>query len=349
MDQRAYRELISGQNRGVAASALRVLLRIPAFLYAFVVAVRNLLYSKGCLKTHRADAVVISIGNITTGGTGKTPMVIWLCKQLNQKCAILTRGYKSTQSSGDEPAILAENCPNAQVIINSDRVAGAAEATKKFNAKILVLDDGLQHRRLHRDIDIVTIDATVPFGYGKLLPAGSLREPITALKRAHAVIITRSDLISTEKLNAIEQKLLSVNDRLIIAKATHNPKTAKTIDGRQITLDELKEKKIFAFCAIGNPQAFFDTVTKLGADIVGSKTYNDHYHYSNNEINDICTQAEQLNADLILTTQKDSNKITASGNKAIAYLEIELDIVAGAEKIRDLIETTLADRIPKNI
>ncbi|MFC1676468.1 tetraacyldisaccharide 4'-kinase [Planctomycetota bacterium] len=347
MDQRAYREIISGQSRTVTALLLRFLLRIPAIFYTAVIAIRNLLYSTGCLKTHHADAIVISVGNITTGGTGKTPTVIWLCNQLTGKSAILTRGYKSTQSGKDEPAILAENCPDSKVIINSDRVAGAAEAIEKFGANVLILDDGFQHRRLHRDIDIVTIDATIPFGYGKLLPAGSLREPITSLKRAHAVIITRSDQI--EDLETIEQKLLSVNEELIIARAIHKPKVARTIDGEQITLDELKGKRVFAFCAIGNPQAFFDTLTKLGTRIVGSKIYNDHYHYSNNDIDDICTQAEQLNADLVLTTQKDCNKITASQNKAMAYLEIEMDIFSGAGQIRDLIETTLTDRIPKNI
>jgi tetraacyldisaccharide 4'-kinase len=321
LNQDAYRKLVSGESAGLGAGLLRLILGIAAPIYGFIVGLRNFLYSKGCLKIHRAEVPVISIGNITTGGTGKTPLVIRLCKQLisdsqfqlsNSQCAILTRGYKAAKDLrgesggyGDEPAVLAESCPGVQVVVNPDRIAGAAEAISRFGAKVLIMDDGFQHRRLGRDLDIVTIDATVPFGYGKLLPAGLLREPVGALKRADAVVITRCDQVDKAELTQLEGKLRQINPEMVVARSVHAPVCAKSINNREINLGELKGKKIFAFCGIGNPDAFFNTVGGLGAELAGSKAFDDHYHYTNECFADIYEQAKRLNADLILTTQKD--------------------------------------------
>ena len=210
MNQTFYHKLVSGHIKSRTAVLLRAVLAIAATIYAIIIRLRNLFYDKQVFKTHHSKAVVISIGNITLGGTGKTPLVVWLCNFLHQKnpsFAVLTRGYKTKTKKSptgndmpdtmtDEPAILSENCPQVKVIINPDRVAGAVEAIKKFGAKILIMDDGFQHRRLARDLDIVTIDATQPFGYEKIFPAGLLREPLTSLRRADAVVITRCDQIS---------------------------------------------------------------------------------------------------------------------------------------------------------
>ncbi len=367
MNQEGYHRLISGQSSGLFAALLRFLLGVAARGYEIVIRLRNFSYSKGWLKIHRANAPVISIGNITTGGTGKTPLVIWLCKKLTQnlklktknyKCAILTRGYKvtqnlklKTQNYTDEPAILIESCPEAKVIVNPDRVAGAAEAVNKFGAKTLVMDDGFQHRRLGRDLDIVTIDATRPFGYGRMLPAGLLREPLIALKRANAVVITRCDQTTEAKLTQIEEKLQQVNPNMIIARSIHAAVCVKSTNDKEISLEELKDKKIFAFCGIGNPEAFLNTIKALGPELVGSKVYNDHHHYTDDCLADICRQAAHLKADLILTTQKDWTKITrlppAKKDIPLAYLAIEIKFLAGQDKLRDLIEDALASRIPK--
>ncbi len=380
MNQECYRKLISGQKAGFGAALLRLLLGVAAAGYSIAVRLRNFLYSKGWLKAHRADATVISIGNITTGGTGKTPLVIWLCKQIisdskfqisNSQCAILTRGYKSraqehksiraqehksiraqeTEDYRDEPAILAESCPEVKVIVNPDRVAGAGEAISKFGANTLIIDDGFQHRRLVRDLDIVTIDATQPFGYGKILPAGLLREPVASLKRAGAVVITRCDQITETELSQIEKKLGTINPNMIIARSIHAPVCVRTTDNQEISLEQLKNKKIFAFCGIGNPDAFLNTIKQLGANLVGSKVYNDHHHYTNDCLADIYEQAEHLKVDLILTTQKDWTKITglalAEKDIPLAYLAIEIKFLAGEDKLRGLIEKTLAGKIPQ--
>ena len=379
MNQDDFHRLISGQKAGLGAGLLRLPLGVAAKGYSIVIRLRNFLYSKGWLKTHRASAPVISIGNITTGGTGKTPLVIWLCKQLtedlklktkNCKCAILTRGYKTRRASCvmrrakntrdtqydirdtiDEPAILIESCPEAKVIVNPDRVAGAAEAVSEFGAKTLVMDDGFQHRRLGRDLDIVTIDATRPFGYGRILPAGLLREPLASLKRANAVVITRCDQTTEAELTQIEEKLQQVNPNMVIARSIHAAVCAKSTNDKEISLEELKNKKIFAFCGIGNPAAFLNTIKALGPELAGSKVYNDHHHYTNDCLADICRQAAHLKADLILTTQKDWTKITrlppAKKDIPLAYLAIEIKFLAGQDKLTGLIKNALASKIPQ--
>ncbi|MHC4424710.1 MAG: tetraacyldisaccharide 4'-kinase [Planctomycetota bacterium] len=365
--EQSYRRLISGQSSGFGACLLRLLLAIAAIGYSLVVWLRNFLYSKGWLKSHHVDAAVLCIGNITVGGTGKTPLVVWLCNQLRQKeiqCAILTRGYKSrgqeTETVKDEPVILAKSCPEAKVIVNPDRVAGAAEAVGKYGAKVLIMDDGFQHRRLARDLDIVTIDATQPFGYGKTLPAGLLREPVTSLKRASAVVITRCDQIAEAELGQLEKKLRAIHPNMIIAKSIHAAVSVKYPEPfvipakagiRKDSVEQLKGKRIFVFCGIGNPDAFLNTIKALGSELVGSKVYDDHYHYTDHCLADVYRQAEHLGADLVLTTQKDWTKIaelaSVQENIPLAYLAVEIRFLAGEDKLRGLIEDTLAGRIPQ--
>jgi tetraacyldisaccharide 4'-kinase len=353
LNQDAYRKLISGQDARFGAVLLRFFLGMAAQVYLIAVILRNFLYSKGWFKIHRADVPVISVGNITTGGTGKTPLVVWLCNALRNskfKCAILTRGYKTKKRVlSDEVAILAESCPETKVVVNPDRVAGAAEAVSKFGANVLIMDDGFQHRRLARDLDIVTIDGTVPFGYGKLLPAGLLREPVAALKRADAAVITRCDQAAESELTQLEDKLQQINPEMIIARSIHVPVYMKSVDGKKNSLEELKDKKIFVFCGIGNPDAFFNTVEGLGTEIIGSKIFDDHYHYTDDCLAGIYTQAKRLNADLILTTQKDWFSLFDIANSSFdirfAYLSVELKFVRGEVEITQLIKDALAGKI----
>jgi len=353
VNQEGYRRLISGKRSGLAATVIRFCLAVLARIYAAVILVRNFLYSSRWLKVHRSPAKVISVGNITTGGTGKTPLVIWLYRQLRRRnisCAILTRGYKVEKGKfSDEPVILAKNCPDARVIINPDRIAGATKAVEEFKSEALIMDDGFQHRRLARDIDIVTIDATCPFGYGRMLPAGLLREPMRSLKRADAAVITRCDQVSDEQLDQIEKRLLKANSKLAIARSLHAPIKAKSLNGTEISLEELTTKNIFTFCGIGNPRAFFETVRKTGSFITGSIVYNDHHHYSQADIDDIYEQAKYLKADVVLSTQKDWNKIALSAgakkDMLFAYLAVELEFISGAEGIIKLIEDMPASKI----
>ena len=352
MNQQAYRNLISGRSAGLPVALSRFFMGVAATGYSLVVGLRNFLYSKRWLEIRTANVPVISIGNITAGGTGKTPLVIWLCKFLQNKnipCAILTRGYKA-RGTTDEPAVLAESCPQAKVIVNPSRAEAAAEAVDKFGAKVLIMDDGFQHRGLHRDLDIVTIDATCPFGYGKVLPAGLLREPLASLNRADVAVLTRCDQISESELNRIEQELRLINPDMIIAESIHNPTCAKSLAGEEITIEQLKIRKIFAFCGIGNPDAFLSTIKNTGANLVGSKIYDDHYHYTDSDIDDIHGQANRLGADLILSTQKDYTHSAirhAQYEIPFAYLAVEIKFISGEDKLKQLIKDVLAGKIYK--
>ena len=367
MDQDGFCKLISGQKSGPSAAVLRFFLNVAATFYSVAIGLRTFLYAKGLFKTHHAGVKVISIGNITVGGTGKTPLVIWLYKEItensklktqNYKCAILTRGYKATQNSklktqnySDEAAILSQRCPQAKVIVNPDRVAGAAEAVNRFGAEVLIMDDGFQHRRLARNLDIVTIDATRPFGCGRLLPAGLLREPVTALARADAVVITRCDQTQEAELAELEQKLRQINSNMVIARSIHAPICAESAERKKISLESLRGRKVFAFCGIGNPQAFLSTLNMLGCDVVASRVYDDHHYYDSDDVASIYEQAMCGKAELILTTHKDWTKIVRLGDLGakmpLAYLAIELKFISGEDKLRDLIENTLVGKIPQ--
>jgi len=291
---------------------------------------------------------VVSIGNITTGGTGKTPLVAWLSNYFaskNHAVAILTRGYKLRGSDfSDEPAMLAKSSPGAMVIVNPDRVAGAKKAIEQ-GVYTMVMDDGFQHRRLFRDIDIVAIDATEPFGYGRLLPGGLLREPIKSLKRADCVVITRYNQTQPGNVSEICKTIKQINPEVRIAKAIHKPVKAKMRKEEVLDFDDLRGQKVFAFCGIGNPNAFFETLCELRLNIAGTKVYNDHHRYRQSDIEDIYEQAKYCRAEVVLTTEKDWTKTALlCGEKLdmpFAYLEVELDFVEGAEEIAGLIEEAI--------
>jgi len=355
LDQQSYRKLISGEDKSLQAVTACFLLSLLSGPYKVCINVRNFFYTKGWFRSRVVNATVISIGNITTGGTGKTPLVIRLCQFLrkhNLRTAILTRGYKTGKGRlSDEPAILTKNCPDTRVVVNPDRLAGAYEAITKYDAEVLVLDDGFQHRRLKRDLDIVTIDATCPFGYGRLLPAGLLREPVWALRRAKAAVITRCESAEENEIHSIENKLRLINPDITIAKSVHKPVCARTRKAGEIKLEELKEKKVFAFCGIARPEAFFRTIQELGVKVVGENVFNDHYQYTNESLDNIYQLSSSSGAEMILTTEKDWNKtalLIPEKDITFAFLVIELQIFEGLEKLTGLIEDTLAGKIQRN-
>jgi len=360
LDQNQFSEIVSGRRRDAKARIARTLLRMASLGYRLVVHIRNVLYDHRILRTHRVNAPVLCIGNLTTGGTGKTPLVAWLCQTTrrksqiadqNRQVAILTRGYKTRSGeASDEPALLAEQCPDVPVVVNPDRVAGAAEAIQAHGAQTLVMDDGFQHRRLARDLDIIAIDATVPFGYGRLLPAGLLREPISGLKRAHAVVLTRCDQVSEEALAQTEAQIRRINPELVIARSIHAPTAIRTTGGAEPPLAQMKGKRVFAFCGIGNPQAFFRTIERLGAILTGTRAFDDHHRYTAEELVALHGEAHRRQASLVLTTQKDWTKVVQAGvpegDPPLACLTINLKITTGEEMLTSLIDRVLGGRIP---
>jgi len=347
-----------GKQQGPVAGVVRGLLRCGAVGYGLGVSLRNGLFTRRLLKQIQVDAKVISVGNLTAGGTGKTPLVVWLCQKLADvtRIAILTRGYKSNSRNGqpgsptlgDEPALLARACPEIPVVVNPNRVAGALEAIDACQAEVLILDDGFQHRRLRRDLDIVTIDATCPFGFERLLPAGLLREPITALQRAQAAVVTRCDQVSTHAREEILKTLHHINPLLAIAQTRHDPTTVQGPKVPTFDAQTLKGRRIFAFCGLGNPDAFYQTLRVLGAQLVGTFSFDDHHHCTERELRGLQEQAQRTRADLILTTEKNWIGLPAQSLSAeipLAYLGMQLGFLTGEQELLERIEETLTDII----
>jgi len=344
-----WRKLVTSKNPPPDYKLLRAILLVCSFFYRIAVVLRNLFYDFSIFRKTKVDAVVMSVGNITAGGTGKTPLVAWLCNYFTEKnitTAVLTRGYKIKNSDfADEPAMLAKTCPKAKIMVNPDRIAGAKKAIIEHNAKLLIMDDGFQHRKLARDIDIVAIDATEHFGCEKLLPAGFLREPVSSLKRADAVVITRINQTQPEKIEEIKKRVLSLNPKIIFAAAVYKPICAKLIKDDFIDINELKTKKIYAFCGIGNPDAFFQTVGELALNIVGTKVYNDHHRYTESDIAEIYHDGRYKQAELIITTRKDWIKTALlcieKFDIPIAWLDVELEFTDGRQDIIALVESAI--------
>jgi tetraacyldisaccharide 4'-kinase len=281
------------------------------------------------------DVSVISVGNITTGGTGKTPMVAWVVERLRQadrRPAILTRGYKSHAGVSDEAELLKAQT-GVPVIVNPDRIAGAREAISG-GADVLVMDDGFQHRRLRRDLDIVLIDATNPFGYGFCLPRGLLREPLSALRDAHAIVITRSDAISAHELCQLQARLIKFAPQASIGTAIHKPTCLVDSQGQKHSLESISGKGIVAFCGIGNPQSFFEGVKSLGANIVSVMALDDHIHYGPELVRSIRQLLSQTKADLAVTTQKDMVKLAKLKlDEPILALAVAIEITGGENEL----------------
>src|SRR5688572_6731295 len=248
--ERWARCILSGEDGSVGAALLRGGLMIAEPFFRLVVWLRNLCYDAGLSKSHELARLTFSVGNLTTGGTGKTPIVRWLCECLisrGYRPAVLLRGYRGDRlGASDEQRLLADALGAAAIVIaNPNRRAGAMMAMREINQPdVFVLDDGFQHRRVKRDFDLVLIDATEPFGFGHVLPRGLLREPMSALRRAHAIVITRSDQATSQQLQAIESAIRRYQPAAFIYFARH-VLTAP--------LEELSSRRFFAFAGIANP------------------------------------------------------------------------------------------------
>jgi tetraacyldisaccharide 4'-kinase len=289
---------------------------------------------------------VISVGNLTVGGTGKTPMTAWIVRQLQdlgRSPAILSRGYKARHGVSDECELLAD-LTGAPVIRNPNRLAGAKHALAgEQAADILVLDDGFQHMRLRRALDIVLIDATNPFGPGiGCFPLGRMREPRSALRDADAIIITRCDRVSHAKCESLEQTLRRHAPRATMHRACHRPTKVLDENGRELSIRGLAGRSIYAFCGLANPAGFLQTVIDLEVALVGSQALEDHAVYPPDRIETINSMAEKCEADVLLTTQKDGVKLNpADFDLPLWQLTVEMEITHGREELLQAIQRVL--------
>jgi len=334
MDERKALEIMGGGG-GLGASVLRGGLLCAAGPYAAVMRARRWLYRRGILPSSSVDVPVICVGNITTGGTGKTPMVAWIVGYLaeaGKRAAILTRGYKAVEGVSDEAELL-KGLTGADVVVNGDRVAGAAAAIAN-GADVLVMDDGYQHCRLRRDLDIVLVDAVNPFGFGHCLPRGLLREPPSALRHAGAVVVTRSDAVEGESLVRLQDRLRALAPGASLHTAAHEAVRLIDPDGMEHPPDVLTGRKVTAFCGIARPESFFEMLKALGAKVTAALPLGDHVDYTDAVASTVRNIADVSHADVLVTTQKDHVKLanTALG-EGVWQLVVEMTIVRGEAEL----------------
>ena len=331
MDEQYFRVVISGRGAGWEARLLRPMLRLAGRPYGGVMSLRRWLYRAGWKRRHQARVPVISVGNITVGGTGKTPLVAWMTRHLlaaGRSPAILIRGYRAVSGLSDEAEML-RRLTGAVVMVRADRVAGAAAAVAG-GADVLVMDDGFQHLRLRRDLDVVTVDATCPFGHGAVLPGGLLREPVGALRDAGAVVLTRCDLVDEAVIRDLRRRLADLAPEAVLAETTMQPTALCGFDGWRRPVDDLAGRTAWAFCGLGNPEAFYRTLADRDVHLAGRTTFNDHHAYSADDLHRLHRQAEEAGAPLLVTTAKDAGKLAGLPAAAeVRWLEIEVAFGAG--------------------
>jgi tetraacyldisaccharide 4'-kinase len=333
---------------GLSAALARAPLRVASILYRGIVGARNVYYDVCDSAVARVGVPVISVGNITTGGTGKTPLVIELVTRLiaaGKKPAVVSRGYKSdTSGHSDELTMMKAAVPDLACVANVDRVAGAQTAIQTHGADVIVLDDGFQHRRIARDLDIVLIDATRPFGFGQLLPRGYLREPVANLRRADLIIITRSDQAPPDMLDELSQELKRQAPALPIIASRHKPLPLRPLGPGDSTATVKPCGPVYLLSGLGNHQAFHTTVATMGVEIRGHGRFPDHHNYVADELREACATAERLGAKAILTTEKDAVKLERLAvelRMPVLVLGVKIDFCDDGVKIIDQMLSSL--------
>ena len=357
-------DILSGQARGAGPGALRTMLLLAEGPYRVAMRLRRWAYRCHLLPSADATVPVVSIGNITTGGTGKTPMVAWLVRRLREMGhhpAVLMRGYKSVAGKSDEAEMLrielgrpaglmprsarqalAVPLPSdVPVFPQADRRAAAREAVGA-GADVLVMDDGFQHLRLRRDLDIVLIDATCPFGFGHVLPRGLLREPLAALHAADVLIITHADAVDAAELADLREELVARTGRATIYAAAHRPTKLSDQNGDVHEYGELAGKRVLAFCGLGNPQSFFNTLKSMGAVLAAAQAFPDHVRYGPRELGELEKLSAKTGAQIVITTQKDTIKLPLGWlSRPLWKLAVEMEITEGRAELLERIQNTV--------
>jgi tetraacyldisaccharide 4'-kinase len=368
-----WRDLVSGKTRDWWAPAGRAGLRALSLLYGAGIRAYRAAFDLGLLRTHQLPCRVLSVGNLTVGGTGKTTTVLWLARRLQDwglSPAILSYGYRApkafgaardrvtvvsdregvrvpTAISGDEAQLLARGLPGVPVLIGPRRVLSGRQAWEEFRPDVCVLDDAFQYWRLRKDLEIVLVNAQNPFGYGGLLPRGTLREPLTALRRAHAVIVTHARRLAEPHRAALREILLRHNPELALAEAEHVPLRLRDhASGAMMPLDELRGERWGALAALGEPGSFERTLQDLGAVDPEPLRFPDHHLYTERDLRSVRQRVEDERLVGVVTTEKDAVKIAPEWLAGIPcrVLEIDLGFLSGRDAIERLLQERIVDR-----
>ncbi len=342
-----YKKLVEGNNLNILDKIVLVFLGFISVLYKIVLKIRDYFYKIGIFKSVKIDIPVISIGNITLGGTGKTSICITLAKMLYGKklnIAILSRGYKgnreknfgvvndgnrillSQEEAGDEPYLLVKKLPFVKILVGKNRAKSADYAQKNFNSNLIILDDGFQQKKLFSDINIVLLDAKNPFGNYKLFPGGILREPIMKLKKSDIVIITNINLV--QQYQIIINEVKSINPYAAIFTSQYIPvKITDLAIKAEIKKEDIVNKSILAVTGIANPEYFKEMIEKWLNKKIKIVSYPDHYQFTKNDFKEIKNRAKNYACDLILITEKDAVKFVP--------LEIPVYVIEAEMKINE--------------
>ena len=334
-----------GVERGPLAGTVRFGLWFLQWPYRAVVALRNRRFDANPNCSFRAAVPVVSVGNLSVGGTGKTVCVEWVARQLREAghvVTILSRGYgKGSASQNDEALMLEANLPDVPHLQGADRSALARIAVEELEADVLVLDDGFQHRQLARNLDIVLLDATQPFVSMWPLPRGTWREPFAGLRRAHAVIFTRCDQAKPEVVEELEADISKRFPALPIARTIHAPTSLVNSAGTESSFDQIRCAHVLAFCGLGHPEAFFATVRSLGANILDSRVFPDHHNYNRSDVESLASWASKFpDSTRVLTTQKDLVKLQIPdlNSRPLWAVRVELQFITGEAELKVLLE-----------
>lgn len=353
-----YRRII-GPGAPSWTLPIRGLLRLGEAGYTVAVGLRNAYYDwRG--PRHVLPLPVISVGNLTVGGTGKTPFVIALVHRLAQMGltpAVVARGYKAKPGEpNDEERLIRAHCPGVVVVSGVDRAAAAEVASREIGGDIvalpdvIVLDDAFQHRRIARSLDIVLLDATCPFGYGHLLPRGLLREPVRSLRRAQAVVVTRADQATDHQRKVLRAAVRSWAGDVPLMECIHRVTSVERLDGTVVN-GSLAGRRAVLFAGIARPEAFARTARSLGVDVVGTRWWPDHHHYQPGDIRSLLAKKRPHSGsptapyDVLLTTEKDAVKLArldGLDDPGILVLKISIDFLAdGVTILQNLLDRSL--------
>lgn len=344
MNATDFYELASGRRRGIGATLARGALRVAEVPYALAMSWRNRRYDRGSADVHRLSVPVLCVGNVTLGGTGKTPMVAWLARWYRQygvRVALVSRGYGAEATSRNDEALeLEQLLPDVPHVQDRDRVAAARLAIEEFESQMIVLDDGFQHRRLARDLDIVLLDALEPFGFGHVFPRGMLREPLSGLQRAQVLALSRADLVDAERRGAIEREARRYAPNAEWLECRHAPQGLRSAEGREGSLEALRGQRVAAFCGLGNPEGFRRTLAGAGLDVVAWRVFPDHHAYTREDVESLRAWVASERVDAVLCTHKDLVKlgIDQLGPCPLWALAIGLEIMQGEQELIDRLE-----------
>ncbi|MCM8538225.1 MAG: tetraacyldisaccharide 4'-kinase [Lentisphaeraceae bacterium] len=369
-------DVINGKRRDRSAQIFSGFLFLASRLFRAIVQLRHTLYRKRIYRHKTLGCLVVSIGNITAGGTGKTPVTEVFARTLSAKgrrVAILSRGYRSkskpfkekfldlfrskknespprvvsegngkvlldSNMAGDEPYMLAKNLPDVLVLTDKSRVKSGRYAIRKYGVDTLIMDDGFQHLHLKPKINIMLVDSTNPFSNHELLPRGLLREPIKNMRRADFIFLTKSN--GGKHLRRLKTFIRKHNPRAEIIECTHRPQYLRNLlTNNDSPLSDLKGKKVAAISGIAVPESFENFLTGLGAEIVYKKSYADHHRYRKYEIVEFLEESKKQGATMVITTEKDAVRFPELESHPVPtlYLRVEIDILSGEESFKDAI------------